>query len=90
VDVPPSEYQVMLKVRFADVDRSATSQLGLNLVSTGAGNMPGSIGTGQFAPPSVTAVGKTASFSFSNALNVSLYRLSLSARFEPGSDLRGA
>jgi pilus assembly protein CpaC len=74
VEVPPSEYQVLLKVRFADVDRSASSQLGFNLVSTGAGNTPGSIGTGQFTPPAVTAVGKTASFSFSNALNVFLYR----------------
>jgi pilus assembly protein CpaC len=74
VEVPPSEYQVLLKVRFADVDRSATSQLGINLISTGAANTPGAISTGQFAPPSVTAVNKTASFSFSNALNVFLYR----------------
>jgi pilus assembly protein CpaC len=74
VEVPPSEYQVLLKVRFADVDRSATQQLGFNLISTGAGNTPGSITTGQFAPPAVTAVGDKASFSFSNALNVFLYR----------------
>ena len=74
VEVPPSDYQVLLKVRFADVDRSATQQLGFNLMSTGAGNTPGSIGTGQFAGPAVTAVDKTASFSFSNALNVFLYR----------------
>jgi pilus assembly protein CpaC len=74
VKVPPSEYQVLLKVRFADVDRSATSQLGFNLISTGAANTPGSVTTGQFAPPAVTASGKSASFNFSNALNVFLYR----------------
>ena len=37
VEVPPSECQVLLKVRFADVDRSATQQLGFNLFSTRAG-----------------------------------------------------
>jgi pilus assembly protein CpaC len=77
VEVPPTQDQVLLKVRFADVDRSATSQLGMNLVSTGAGNMPGSITTGQFSAPGVSAVDKSATFSFSNALNVFLYRSDL-------------
>ena len=74
VQVPPSQSQILLKVRFVDVDRSATSQLGFNLVSTGAGNTPGAISSGQFAGPAVTSVDKTATFSFSNALNVFLYR----------------
>jgi pilus assembly protein CpaC len=74
VEVPPTQDQVLLKVRFADVDRSATSQLGFNLASTGAGNTPGVISTGQFAAPLVTAAGKTATATFSNALNVFLYR----------------
>ena len=74
VEVPPSEYQVLLKVRFADVDRSATSQMGFNLISTKAANTPGSITTGQFAAPAVESVSNAAKFSFSNALNVFLYR----------------
>ncbi len=74
VKVPPSEYQVLLKVRFADVDRSATSQLGFNLVSTGAANTPGAVSTGQFTPPTPTGTGQTPGFNFSNALNVFLYR----------------
>jgi pilus assembly protein CpaC len=74
VEVPPSEYQVLLKVRFADVDRSATSQLGFNLISTGAANTPGSISTGQFSPPVPTGVGSNTGFTLSNALNVFLYR----------------
>src|ERR1019366_1168171 len=54
VDVPQAEPQILLKVRFASVDRSATLQLGLNIASTGAGNTLGSISTQQFAPPQVT------------------------------------
>src|SRR5205085_3651106 len=36
VSVPAGEPQILLKVRFANIDRAATSQLGLNLFSTGA------------------------------------------------------
>jgi pilus assembly protein CpaC len=39
---------VMLQVRFAEVDRSAIQELGLNLFSTGAANTIGAMGTGQF------------------------------------------
>ena len=74
VEVPPSDYQVLLKVRFADVDRSATSQFGFNLLSTNAANTPGSISTGQFSTPVPSGVGNSASFTLSNALNVFLYR----------------
>ncbi|HEY3127904.1 MAG TPA: type II and III secretion system protein family protein [Acidobacteriota bacterium] len=40
--------QVLLQVRFAEVDRTAIQQLGLNLISTGAGNTFGAISTQQF------------------------------------------
>ena len=36
VTVPPVETQILLKVRFANVDRKATLDLGVNLVSNGA------------------------------------------------------
>ena len=45
VEVPPVEPQVVLKVRFADVDRSAATQLGVNFFS-GAFNQQTAIGTG--------------------------------------------
>jgi pilus assembly protein CpaC len=77
VEVPPSAYQVLLKVRFADVDRSAASQFGFNLLSTNAANTPGSITTGQFSPPAPQNVGSPTNFSLSNALNVFLYRKDL-------------
>jgi pilus assembly protein CpaC len=40
--------QVLLEVKFAEVDRAALSQLGVNFFSTGAGNTLGTITTGQF------------------------------------------
>ncbi len=55
VKVPESERQILLKVRFASVDRSKEKQLGINIFSTGAGNTIGSITTGQFNPPSITS-----------------------------------
>src|SRR5712691_2203418 len=53
VNVPGTDAQILLKVRFADVDRSATQQLGINFVSTGATNTLGRLTTGQFSPPTV-------------------------------------
>src|SRR5690348_3749489 len=48
VVVPPTSPQILLKVRFADVDRSATLQLGANIASIGATNTIGTVSTGQF------------------------------------------
>ncbi len=45
VEVPPVESQVMLKVRFANVDRSAGMQLGLNIWNASF-NQQTSLGTG--------------------------------------------
>jgi pilus assembly protein CpaC len=47
VDVPPVEAQVLLKVRFLNVERSASRQLGMNLLSS-TGQLTGSTATGQF------------------------------------------
>lgn len=45
---PVGAEEVLLEVKFAEVDRTALTQLGINLFSTGAGNTIGSITTGQF------------------------------------------
>jgi pilus assembly protein CpaC len=74
VDVPPAAAQVLLKVRFANVDRAASSQLGLNLVSTGAGNTVGIASTGQFSTPTVTTGASKSTFTLSDALNLFLFR----------------
>ncbi len=72
VDVPPSDPQVLLKVRFAAVDRNRSKQLGINLFSTGLGNAIGGTSTGQFSPPSVVppAAGGSATATISNELNL--------------------
>src|SRR5271169_524299 len=45
---PVGADEVLLEVKFAEVDRTAMTQLGINLLSTGAGNTIGTITTGQF------------------------------------------
>jgi pilus assembly protein CpaC len=70
VEVPPVEQQILLKVRFCDVDRSVSSDLGVSFAS-GAFNQSTSIGTGQYASPSVDTTGTV---SLSEALNILLFR----------------
>jgi pilus assembly protein CpaC len=45
---PVGAEEVLLEVKFAEVDRTALTQMGVNLLSTGSGNTIGSTGTGQF------------------------------------------
>jgi pilus assembly protein CpaC len=45
---PPPTGEILLQVRFAEVDRSALTQLGVNILSTGLGKTIGSISTNQF------------------------------------------
>jgi pilus assembly protein CpaC len=70
VDVPPVETQILLKVRFANVDRGASQDLGASFAS-GAFNQSTQIGTGQFPSPQVSVAG---GISISDALNVLLFR----------------
>jgi pilus assembly protein CpaC len=48
---PVGAQEVLLEVKFAEVDRSTLSQYGFNIFSTGAGNTIFNTGTGQFAGP---------------------------------------
>ena len=68
VDVPEVEGQILVKVRFATVDRSASRELAVNLAS-GAFNQSTAVGVGN--PVSMDG-GK--SFSLSDAVNVFLFR----------------
>jgi pilus assembly protein CpaC len=82
VQVPPHEPQILLKVRFLSIDRTLSTQLGMNIFSTGSGNTVGSTSTGQFTPPTIpsgTATQTTpgSPFSFSDLLNIFLYRKDL-------------
>lgn len=73
VDVPASEPQILLKVRFASVDRNKENQMGINLFDLGGLNTSGGITTGQFSPPTFTpatsSVAATVGFG-SNELNL--------------------
>jgi pilus assembly protein CpaC len=78
VATPQGAAQILLKVKFADVDRIVGSDLGFNLMSTGAGNTIGRTTTGQYSPPSLTTTtsqGTTdTAFTLSDALNIFLFR----------------
>ena len=80
VRVPASEDQILLKVRFANVERSAIHELGVNLFSTGAGNTSGSLTTQQFSAPTMGlqagqgGQAATTQVTLSDALNVFLFR----------------
>jgi pilus assembly protein CpaC len=85
VDVPPPEAQILLRVKFASVDRNKSLQLGLNLFSTGATNTLGTVTTQQFSAPFVSSTpGAPVTATISNALNLFLFRpdLNLGATIE--------
>lgn len=71
-DVPNSDPQILLKVRFASVDRTLEKQLGINFFSTGFGNTVSGISTGQYSPPGLTlpASGTASTATLSNELNL--------------------
>jgi pilus assembly protein CpaC len=79
----PSEKQIILKVRFAEIQRSAQQQLGANLLSTGALNTPGGISTQQFGPARVDTLagtiggavtGTATTFTLNDVLNIFAFR----------------
>jgi pilus assembly protein CpaC len=70
VQIPPAETQILLRVRFANVDRAASQDLGLNIAS-GAFNQSTAISTGQYPAPAVDTTGH---ISLSDALNVLFFR----------------
>lgn len=84
---PVGAQEVLLEVKFAEVDRSALTQLGINFVSNGVGNTLGTITTGQyggFGAPTLsqsttTSNGTTSTAnagvqSIGNVLNLFLFR----------------
>ncbi len=79
---PPVEQQIMLRVKFAELNRSASMQFGVNLLSTGATNTIGSVGTNQFAAANTqtirgnagTNIAPPQSFNLTDALNIFAFR----------------
>jgi pilus assembly protein CpaC len=79
---PVGAQEVLLQVKFAEVDRSALTQMGVNFVSTGAGNTVGTAATGQFGGFGSQQIAQTSNSSgpiqanetISNVLNLFLFR----------------
>jgi pilus assembly protein CpaC len=73
VPLPPNG-EIMLQVRFAEVDRSAVTQLGVNILHNFGSKMPFSTTTQQFAPPQLTMQNGSNNFTISDLLNVFIFR----------------
>ncbi|MFY9644810.1 MAG: pilus assembly protein N-terminal domain-containing protein, partial [Terriglobales bacterium] len=56
---PVGAEEVLLEVKFAEVDRSALTQVGINLFTTGAGNTIGTTTTGQFGGTTISPISTT-------------------------------
>ncbi|MGO4213685.1 type II and III secretion system protein family protein, partial [Terriglobus sp. YAF25] len=75
VDMPAAEPQILLKVRFASIDRTRGQQLGINVFSTGATNSIGTVTTQQFAPPTfVSNPDGTQKLVLSDLMNIFIFR----------------
>ena len=91
VPTAPSAGEVLIEVKFAEIDRTALSQLGVNIFKMlpGTGNTLGTVSTQQFSPVGLSQSGLnetqsplgtsvTTQFQFSNLLNVFLFRPDIS------------
>jgi len=70
----PVSRQIVIKVRFAELNRTAAQQFGVNLLTNGAGNTTGGITTQQFAAPTV---GTDNRVTITDALNIFAFRRDL-------------
>jgi pilus assembly protein CpaC len=76
---PVHEQQILLEVKFAEVDRTKLQQFGINFFSTGAANTIGTVSTQQITPPQLTTTtggGSTATgtVNVTNPLNIFAFR----------------
>lgn len=75
---PKSDKQILLRVRFAELNRNASSNFSVNLVSTGAGNTIGRTTAGGSPAPIPSSIGNVGpasrTFSITDALNIFAFR----------------
>jgi len=88
VPAPPPPAEILLEVKFAEVNRAAISQFGWNFIAPGGGLGPrsniGVTGTQQFGPPRLDSLtveqgpggqaATTAEFTLSDLLNIFVFR----------------
>jgi pilus assembly protein CpaC len=72
ISVPPQERQILLKVRFADVDRSKSLELGINLFGIIKG-YPFTESAGTAGGASLSSLTPPITFTLSDALNLFLF-----------------
>jgi len=80
VPAPPSG-EILLEVKFADVNRTLETQLGINILSLPGAKNIGIISTQQFSPPQLVSPstgtgssGATSALGLSNLLNIFIFR----------------
>jgi pilus assembly protein CpaC len=73
---PVGAQEILLQVKFAEVDRSALTQLGVNFISNGASNTIGTVTTGQFGGFGTQNIGSNGSTTqtINNVLNLFVFR----------------
>jgi pilus assembly protein CpaC len=72
--VPPVDPQILLKVRFATVSRTASQQLGMNVFALNPKGI-GNVTTGQFGQnPMLQSGNQSSSITFSDLLNIFYFR----------------
>jgi pilus assembly protein CpaC len=82
MEVPATpDTEILLEVKFADVNRTVESQLGINILSLPGAKNIGTISTQQFSPPQLVAPttgtgssGATSAIGLSNLLNIFIFR----------------
>src|SRR5208282_2292893 len=70
VPVPPAAGEILLEVKFAEVDRIALSQLGVNLFSENS-KLVGTTSTGQYGPPALASLPSSSPSSSSSSSSTS-------------------
>lgn len=73
---PPPSGEILLEVKFAEVDRSTSTQFGINILSLPGAKNIGTISTQQFGPPVLTGgqVNGGSALSVGDLLNVFIFR----------------
>lgn len=74
LSAPAVEKQIVLKVKFAELDRTKATQFGVNILSTGATNTIGRATTGQFDAGTVDTGSGGRTLTISDALNIFAFR----------------
>lgn len=76
----PPEGEILLEVRFAEVDRTLLNQFGINILSLPGAKNVGTISTQQFSPPTLQSSGSSSNssvnstFALQNLLNIFIFR----------------